>query len=80
MAASSKHYGDVTNWIEKVIESCNTPLQEITARKLVRQFEIQYRDIDRELNWDLSRKLRAAIDTKLYSRMEKKIEETQTQQ
>lgn len=80
MAASSKHYGDVTNWIEKVIESCNTPLQEITARKLVRQFEIQYRDIDRELNWDLSRKLRAAIDTKLYSRMEKEIENTQTQQ
>ena len=57
MAANSKHYGDVTNWIEKVIESCETPLQELTARKLVRQFEHQYRDIDRELDWSLSKKL-----------------------
>ena len=80
MAASSKHYGDVTKWIEKVIESCNTPLQEITARKLVRQFEIQYRDIDRELGWDLSRRLRSALDNKFYSRIEKKIEETQNPQ
>lgn len=80
MAASSKHHGDVAIWIEKVIESCNTPLQEITARKLVRQFEIQYRDIDRELNWDLSRKLRCALDNKFYSRIEKKIEESQNPQ
>lgn len=78
MAASSKHHGDVAIWIEKVIESCNTPLQEITARKLVRQFEILYRDIDRELNWDLSRRLRSALDNKFYTRMEK--ENTQNQQ
>ena len=80
MASSSKHYGDVTNWIEKVIESCETPQQEIAARKLVRQFEILYRDIDRELNFDLSRRLRVALDTKFYSRMEKVIEESKTQQ
>ena len=80
MAASSKHYGDVTNWIEKVIESCETPKQEIAARKLVRQFEILYRDIDRELNWDLSRRLRGALDKKFYTRIEKKIEDAQNQQ
>ena len=80
MGASSKHHGDVAIWIEKVIESCNTPLQEITARKLVRQFEIQYRDIDRELGWDLSRRLRSALDNKFYSRIEKKLEETQNPQ
>ena len=80
MAASSKHYGDVTNWIEKVIESCETPQQEIAARKLVRQFEILYRDIDREVNWNLSRRLRNALDRKFYTRIEKEIENAQTQQ
>ena len=55
MAATSKHHGDVTIWIEKVINSCETPLQELTARRLVRLFESQYQDIDRELGWDLSR-------------------------
>jgi hypothetical protein len=74
MAASSRHYGDIVNWIEKIIESCETPQQEMAARKLVRQFEILYRDIDQQLNWDLSRKLRSALDNKVYSRMEKKIE------
>jgi hypothetical protein len=83
MAASSKHYGDVVNWLEKVIDSCETPLQELTARKLVRLFESQYQNIDRELNWDLSRRLRVALDNKVYGRLEKKFnpeEFTQQQQ
>jgi len=73
MAASSKHYGDVVNWIEKVIDSCETPLQELTARRLVRLFESQYQNIDRELDWSLSRKLRMSLDSKVYSRLEKKF-------
>jgi hypothetical protein len=73
MGATSNHYGDVSNWIEKVIESCETPLQEISARKLVQLFEIQYRDIDRELNWSLSRRLRDALDNKFYSRDESQL-------
>ena len=77
MGASSKHYGDVTNWIIKVIESCETSLQEISARKLVRQFEILYRDIDRELNFELSRKLRNKLDEKFYTRIHKNIESIQ---
>jgi len=71
MAATSKHYGDVVIWIEKVINSCETPIQEVTARRLVRLFESQYRDIDRELGWDLSRRLRVALDNKVYTRMDK---------
>jgi hypothetical protein len=71
MAATSKHHGDVTIWIEKVINSCETPLQELTARRLVRLFESQYQDIDRELGWDLSRRLRVALDNKVYTRMDK---------
>jgi len=74
MAASSKHYGDVVNWLEKVIDSCETPLQEVTARRLVRLFESQYQNIDRELNWDLSRRLRVALDNKVYARMDKLTE------
>jgi len=70
MAATSNHHGDVAIWIEKVINSCETPIQEIAARKLTQQFELQFRDIDRELNWELSRKLRAALDNKFYSRMD----------
>ena len=42
MAAISKHYGDVANWIEKVIDSCEHPLQESAARKLIRLFEKKY--------------------------------------
>ena len=74
MASTSKHHGDVAIWIEKVINSCETPLQEIAARKLTQQFEIQYRDIDRELNFSLSKKLRAALDNKFYSRIDKLVE------
>jgi hypothetical protein len=74
MAATSKHHGDVTIWIEKVINSCETPLQELTARRLVRLFESQYQDIDRELGWDLSRRLRVALDNKVYTRMDKLTE------
>ena len=74
MGAQSNHYGDISTWIEKVIESCETSLQEVSARKLVRQFELQFRDIDRELNWELSRRLRDALDNKFYSRMDKLVE------
>jgi hypothetical protein len=74
MAATSKHHGDVTIWIEKIINSCETPLQELTARRLVRLFESQYQDIDRELGWDLSRRLRVALDNKVYTRMDKLTE------
>ena len=74
MSATSKHYGDVTTWIEKVIESCETPIQEVTARRLVRLFESRYNDIDQELNWNLSRRLRSALDRKVYSRLDKLTE------
>lgn len=67
MASKSKHYGDVAIWIEKVINSCETYSQEETARRLVCLFERQYQDIDSELNWALSARLRNAIDNKFYN-------------
>jgi hypothetical protein len=74
VASTSKHHGDVAIWIEKVINSCETPLQEISAEKLIELFEIQYIDIDRELGWALSRRLKNALDNKFYSRMDKLVE------
>jgi hypothetical protein len=73
MASTSKHYGDVVNWIEKVINSCETPLQEGTARKLIYQFELQYREIDMKLNFQLSRRLRNQLNEKTYTRLNKKF-------
>jgi hypothetical protein len=35
------HYWDNIKWIEKVIESCETPIQTFAARRLVRNFEEQ---------------------------------------
>ena len=34
MAAVSNHYGDVNTWIEKIIDSCDSPKQEPTIYKL----------------------------------------------
>jgi len=38
MAASSEHYGDVFNWIMKVIDSCDQYNQIFTAHRLVDNF------------------------------------------
>jgi hypothetical protein len=41
MENRSKHYGDVSNWIEKVIDSCETIEQTFTAKKLIKNFKKQ---------------------------------------
>lgn len=74
MAATSKHYGDVSNWILKVIESCETQSQEIAARKLVQLFQEQYSYLDYPVYRDLCRGLRDKLDNKFYSRMDKLVE------
>lgn len=38
MAASSIHYGDVFNWVMKVIDSCDQYNQIFTAHRLVDNF------------------------------------------
>jgi hypothetical protein len=73
MASTSNHYGDVAIWIEKVIDSCETPLQEVTARKLVRLFEKKYSYLDYPVYRDLCRRLECKLDDKTYSRLEKKF-------
>jgi hypothetical protein len=75
MASTSNHYGDVANWIEKVIDSCETPLQEISARKLVRLYEQQYSYLDYPVYRDLCRRLHHKLNDKFYSRIEQQIKE-----
>jgi hypothetical protein len=76
MAAESRHYGDVANWIEKVIDSCVHPVQEIAARKLVRNFEKQLLrlNINRDVYFELSRRLQHRLDDIVYTRLEKRLE------
>jgi len=42
MAAKGKNWFDVLKWVEKVIESCETPLQGIAAKKLVKLYLAKY--------------------------------------
>jgi hypothetical protein len=51
MASKSKHYGDISNWIEKVIESCETYQQTLSANRLLHNFERQLREEYVELYW-----------------------------
>lgn len=39
MGAKSNHYGDISIWVEKVIESCQTSIQAKVAGKLLQNFE-----------------------------------------
>ena len=39
---TNPHYGDVVRWIERVIDSCETPKQTKSAERLIRLFENQY--------------------------------------
>jgi hypothetical protein len=41
MDKRSTHYGDVSKWIEKVIDSCETYQQTFTVNKLIRNFRSQ---------------------------------------
>ena len=75
MASTSNHYGDVANWIEKVIDSCENPLQEISARKLVRLYEKQYSYLDYPVYRELCRRLQNKLDNKFYSRIENELEQ-----
>lgn len=74
MASTSKHYGDVAIWIEKVIDSCETQSQEVSARNLVRLYEKQYSYLEYPVYRDLCRRLHHKLDDKFYSRVENQLE------
>lgn len=75
MAATSNHYGDVAIWIEKVIDSCETPSQEFSVRKLVSLYEKQYSYLEYPVYKALCRRLNDKLDDKFYSRIENQLEQ-----
>jgi len=76
MAANSKHIGDIGIWIEKVIDSCTTPLHEVGARHLVQNFEhmLLRRNIEGEYEF-YTRLLRRKLDKIFYELLEEKLSE-----
>ena len=63
MENRSKHYGDVHNWVIKVINSCETYPQTLTAKSLILNFEkqMQRNKVDHNLIWSV----RASLDLEL---------------
>ena len=70
MASTSKHYGDVAKWIEKVIESCETSLHEETAKKLVHLYEKQYSYLEYPVYRELILRLQNKLNSKFVSRIQ----------
>ena len=62
MAATSKHYGDIAIWVEKVINSSETYQQCISARRLMYAFESM---LDKDDKADYSHKRNLLIGAKV---------------
>ena len=52
MEQRSTHYGDISKWIEKVIDSCETYQQTHTAKQLVTNFATQLRTNSPDKYWN----------------------------
>ena len=65
MAAKSSHYGDVFNWVMKVIESCDQYPQIFTAHKLVDNFcSVKYPTLEWYEKSNMNRYLISAVHDK----------------
>jgi len=76
MAAVSKHYGDVNVWIEKIINSCDSPKQEQTIQNLINQFEKMLDNdskLDSYFRRTLIRNLEIRFDNKMDELFDKKL-------
>jgi hypothetical protein len=65
MAANSNHYGDVYNWIMKVIDSCDQYPQIFTAHRLVDNFcNMEYSSLKLYEKWNMNADLISAVHDK----------------
>ena len=65
MAANSNHYGDVFNWIMKVIDSCDQYPQIFTAHRLVDNFcNMEYSSLKLYEKWNMNTDLISAVHDK----------------
>jgi hypothetical protein len=74
MENRSTHYGDVKKWIEKVIDSCETYQQTLTAKLLTYNFEKQMysNKVNKSLIWSISESLRLSLKFKRDELMKRK--------
>jgi hypothetical protein len=74
MENRSTHYGDVKKWIEKVIDSCETYQQTLTAKVLTYNFEKQMysNKVNKSLIWSISESLRLSLKFKRDELMKRK--------
>jgi hypothetical protein len=75
MGAISNHYGDVQNWVEKVIDSCETYNQTRSARMLVWNFEKQMTEnnVDSSIRSSIGGHLRNLLSNKTHDLIEKQL-------
>ena len=75
MGAISNHYGDVQNWVEKVIDSCETYNQTRSARMLVWNFEKQMTEnnVDSSIRSSIGSHLRNLLSNKMHDLIEKQL-------
>lgn len=73
--STNPHYGDVVRWIERVIDSCETPRQTKSAERLIRLFESQYHgDLTFSEMHSVSRSLFTRSTEKWGDLLEKKLD------
>lgn len=83
MAAASKHYEDVNVWIEKIIDSYDSPKQEQTIQNLINQFEKMLDNdskLDSYFRRTLIRNLEIRINNKIDELFDKKIKELEKEE
>jgi hypothetical protein len=67
MKKRSRHYGDIANWIEKVIDSCKTRDQVFSCQKLIHNFENtkEFKSLDLNIRWRVKVPLEFKFKSKL---------------
>ena len=74
MAAKSKHYLDVLSWVKSVIKSIDHPLQDATAKKLIRNYFAMYGDMfTPKEKIDIEIDLRMELDVVTYKKRKQSI-------
>ena len=75
MGAISNHYGDVQNWVEKVIDSCETYDQARSAKMLVLNFEKQMTEnnVGSSIRSSIGHHLRNLVSNKMHDLIEKQL-------
>lgn len=69
MEKRSRHYGDVSNWIGKVIDSCKTREQIFNCQKLISNLDnlSEFKKLDLNVRW--------RVTSPLYEKFRNKLKE-----